>query len=414
MPPRRSGVGFRLQTKKLFLTFPQCTVTKEVLLQNILDFSWEVDWAIVCHESHEDGSPHLHAVVNLKSVYRTILPAALDVLVGSHGDYQKVKGRLWQAVKYIIKDGDFVATEGFSPSEFVDAGLHKTGTSYACLAGAICANPDISEEGIYALDAGKFIRDAPKLMAFRDTVRKWRSRREFSSSIWTPIPLEPLTGPSLQIAVWLNLNLGTPREFKQKQLYIQGPRDVGKTHLINQLEALIKLYVIPTSEDWYCDYEDGVYQLAYLDEFNRQKTRHFVMSWLAGSTMKLKKKGMTAYEKKQNIPTIILSNYSPEYLYSDPKYSGTLEPLLCRLTVVTVPHGTVIDLWRTYNASPPPSHLTDTPLADSPFSPLSYAHTPEDHVLSSDAMALIEIDEPPLSRSTYSTWRSDPPSSSID
>jgi len=341
----RPGFRFTLQTKKLFLTFPQCIISKEVLLLNIQNFSWDLDWAIVCSERHEDGSPHLHAVINLKRMYRTTIASALDVLVGGHGDYQKVKGRLWQAVKYIIKDGDWCASTGFDPDEFVSAGSSKTSTSYATIARLIHEDPSLSPEAVFELAPGKYLKDSAKIKSFMAEVAVWRARRHLSASTWVDIPTADLAGPSFRIAEWLNLNLGKPRSFKQPQLYIYGPVGCGKTHLLNQLEALISMYQIPSSEDWDDGYEDGVFSLAYLDEFKRNKTRSYILQWLQGSTMTLKKKGLPPYVKKQNIPTIFLSNFPLLDLYSDPKYFGTLPALEARFLVVNVGYRQRLDLW---------------------------------------------------------------------
>ncbi len=341
----RPSFGFTLQSKKLFLTFPQCTVSKEVLLQNILDFRWDVDWAIVCSERHGDGSPHLHAVVKLKKIFRTTISSALDVLVDGHGDYQKVKGRLWQAVKYIIKDGDWCATPGLDPDEFVRAGSSKTSTGYATIARSIHDDPSLTPEAVFEFSPGIYLKDSAKIKSFMAEVAVWRAGRVFKARTWVPIPLDRLSGPSILIARWLNDNLGKPRAFKQPQLYIYGPVGCGKTHLMNQLDKLISMYQIPSSEDWDDGYEDGVFSLAYLDEFKRTKTRSYILQWLQGSPMTLKKKGLPPYVKKQNIPTIFLSNFSLLDLYSDPKFFGTLPALEARFLNVYVSHGERIDLW---------------------------------------------------------------------
>ncbi len=300
---------------------------------------------IVCSEHHEDGSPHLHAVVILKKKYCTTSATALDVLVGGHGDYQKVKGRLWQAVKYIIKDGDWCASPGFDPDEFIDAGSSKTSTSYATIARYIHDDPSLTPEAVFELSPGIYLKDSVKIKSFMAEVAVWRARRVFTERTWVDIPTADLGGPSFQIAEWLNLNLGKSRTFKQPQLYIYGPVGCGKTHLLNQLEALISMYQIPTSEDWDDGYEDGVFSLAYLDEFKRTKTRSYILQWLQGSTMTIKKKGLPPYVKKQNIPTIFLSNFSLLDLYSDPKYFGTLPALEARFLTVQVLYGERIDLW---------------------------------------------------------------------
>ena len=74
-----------------------------------------------------------------------------------------------------------------------------------------------------------------------------------------------------EIAKWLNDNLGKPRKFKQPQLFISGPKNMGKTTLIEQLREYFNIYDIPLNEDFYDFYADNRYDLAVIDEFKGQK-----------------------------------------------------------------------------------------------------------------------------------------------
>jgi len=117
-----------------------------------------------------------------------------------------------------------------------------------------------------------------------------------------------------EIVDWLNTNIKRPRRFKQKQLYIYGPPDVGKTHLLDQLREALMCYELP-KEDFYDLWEDDAYDLCIMDEFKGHKAVTFLNEFLQGSRMCIRKKGSQAL-KSHNIPTIICSNYSPEEAYS--------------------------------------------------------------------------------------------------
>ncbi len=374
--PPSTPSRFRLCTKKLFLTFPQCSFPKGALLAQI-DFhfsDYRVEFAVVCAERHADGEPHLHAVVLLKTRYENRNPNCLDHLVSKHGDYAGVKGKLWQAVQYVIKDDDWCCTPGFDPVEFVRAGSNKQSTSYSKIARFIYDDPKLTPKDVFELAPGIYLKDSVKIKSFMAEVAIWCARRDATTWTWPPIPLSRLSGPSLLIARWLNENLGKPRTFKQAQLYIVGPVGCGKTHLLNQLEKLLEVYTIPSAEDWDDGYDDDVFQLAVLDEFKRTKTRSYLLRWLQGATMVLKKKGRPPYVKKQNIPTIFLSNDSLLDLYSDPKYYGTLPALEARFLTVYVSHDERIDLW--------PSSVSSA----------------ETLSMSSDDMMLIDASPPDFSR----------------
>lgn len=60
--------GFRLQSRGLFLTYPQCPLEKDVVLQALKDklASKEIKHIIVCREEHETEGSHLHAYVRLE------------------------------------------------------------------------------------------------------------------------------------------------------------------------------------------------------------------------------------------------------------------------------------------------------------------------------------------------------------
>lgn len=314
-----------------------------------------MEWAVVSRESHDDGSPHLHSVVSLKDRLNVRAPDALDFIGGKHGDYKSARGALWKVVQYVIKDGDFVATEGFDPAAFVLAGKRKRSSKASIIGDLILKDDKVTIRGLAEEYPGFWLMHAKTLEAALSTAARWRAAASVPG--FSVIPTAPLTGHSLAIAEWLNQNLLQPRAFKQPQLYIVGVAGSGKTHLINQLRDLLPVYTIPTQSEWDDHYEDGAYQLAVLDEFKRQKTRAYILEWLQGGSMFLKRKGVPGYLKRQNIPTIILSNYTPEELYDDPKYSGTLEPLLARLKVITIPRGERIDVW------PTPSRRRPSPLS---------------------------------------------------
>lgn len=58
---------FRLQTRFLFLTYPHCTIDGNTALVQLLDKFPEAQNIITCEEEHEDGSPHIHAAIRLRT-----------------------------------------------------------------------------------------------------------------------------------------------------------------------------------------------------------------------------------------------------------------------------------------------------------------------------------------------------------
>lgn len=92
---------------------------------------------------------------------------------------------------------------------------------------------------------------------------------------------------------------------------------------------------MPQDEDYYDDYEDELYHLIALDEFNHQKTMQQLNRWLDGQVQSIKKKGKQ-YLKKQNLPFIIVSNYSPEQVFPKLAQANLLAPFITRLKIIEV------------------------------------------------------------------------------
>lgn len=92
------------------------------------------------------------------------------------------------------------------------------------------------------------------------------------------------------------------------------------------------------TEDWYDLYSDGDYDLAVMDEFKGHKPLTWMHEWCQGFMMYLKRRGISGYIKQKQIPTIIISNYTPQDCYQQAleKHSDALEPLLRRIEVVEV------------------------------------------------------------------------------
>lgn len=154
---------------------------------------------------------------------------------------------------------------------------------------------------------------------------------------WTPIECGLNMSPQdHRIAMWLNNNLFKEREPRKKQLMLHGRTRVGKTYLVQNLARYCNIYYIPI-EDWYCNWEDGKYDLAVFDEFRGQKTITWMNQWAEGAPMNIKKKMVAAgCMKMQNIPTIILANDPFETIYSNVQTSSPnlIEALNDRFEVV--------------------------------------------------------------------------------
>ncbi|XP_028087439.1 uncharacterized protein LOC114288149 [Camellia sinensis] len=64
---------FRVQNNNIFLTYPRCFVPKERLLEKIRELfnNRPPNYVRVAHKLHEDGEPHLHALVQFPNHFQT-------------------------------------------------------------------------------------------------------------------------------------------------------------------------------------------------------------------------------------------------------------------------------------------------------------------------------------------------------
>lgn len=107
--------GLRINAKKLFLTYPQCNLTKEELLAKLKAITTITQY-VIAEEKHENGDPHLHAViecarkVNLEGNHRMFDIKGAEK--SFHPNIQAV--RKWtDATQYVKKDGNFIESYTF-------------------------------------------------------------------------------------------------------------------------------------------------------------------------------------------------------------------------------------------------------------------------------------------------------------
>lgn len=99
---------FNFKGKTLFLTYPQCPIDKQTLLDYLVQLvqDRDVKYATVGHELHEDGNSHLHAFLWLSKELHTRDTNFFDV-DDHHPNIQTARNKA-DVIKYCQKHGDFV------------------------------------------------------------------------------------------------------------------------------------------------------------------------------------------------------------------------------------------------------------------------------------------------------------------
>lgn len=96
---------YQINSSKLFLTYPQCTLTKEDV-RDYLQQKFNPSEIIVASELHTNGDPHIHAYLSLKDTFRTRDSRFADLPGGFHGNYQGCRSAK-SVIKYCTKEDDY-------------------------------------------------------------------------------------------------------------------------------------------------------------------------------------------------------------------------------------------------------------------------------------------------------------------
>jgi len=326
---------FRMQAKGFSITFPQCDTSKRDAAASI-EYKWPDCSYVISQEEHKDGNHHLHMYLEFPEKKNFKSSSVFDFIGRQHGNYQTTKNRKnW--IQYVTKaDQDFI-------SKGIDVG--------AILAKKAAKNEVIAKqimEGMSLVDINKenpgyVMINKRKLEEYQSWVQCENSKK--SKIDWIAPSLEALTDANLQIATWICANIRQNRKFKAPQLFIHGPRNLGKTSLIEWLEKSLSVYHLPMDEEFYDHYSDD-YDLVVMDEFKGQKTLQWMNRFLQGSPMQIRKKGSQGMKYK-NLPVVILSNYRLSECYPKAANDGRLDTLECRLEIVEV--DSFIDFYKQHS-----------------------------------------------------------------
>nr|AIN36323.1 REP [Macroptilium yellow spot virus] len=109
-PPKR----FRISAKNYFLTYPQCSLTKESALEQILSLqtSSNKKFIKIARELHEDGQPHLHVLLQFEGKFICTNSRLFDLVSPTrsahfHPNIQGAKSSS-DVKSYVDKDGDTI------------------------------------------------------------------------------------------------------------------------------------------------------------------------------------------------------------------------------------------------------------------------------------------------------------------
>lgn len=258
--------GLRFQAKGWLLTYPQCGLSKETVLDALRSHGEIVEY-VVCIEKHTDGSPHLHAFVKYSkkiSYYPKTNSSKFDI-EGFHGNYQVAKS--WKRCeRYCKKDGDYISSFDTESAKQKKAKHNKL---------------VLTMDPIVAVEDGEIRwQELNLLVKTQQTMKMLGMKRA---------PSEELDLPKL------------------RHYWIYGESNTGKTYKREGLEQEwgLRGFQIPLNNDW-IGYSNEKY--LWVDEFKGQLTIQ-QLNTLCDGGVKLNVKGGSL--KLHRRPTVyVFSNYS--------------------------------------------------------------------------------------------------------
>nr|AFD62986.1 replication associated protein [Chickpea chlorosis Australia virus]AFD62994.1 replication associated protein [Chickpea chlorosis Australia virus] len=219
---KKPSSSFRLQTKYVFLTYPRCSSDAE----SLRDFLWEklsrfaIFFIAVATELHQDGTPHLHCLLQLDKRSNIRDPSFFD-FQGNHPNIQPAKNSE-QVLDYISKDGS-VITRG-------DFRKHKVSPTKSDDRWRTIIQTATTKEDYLEMIKTEFPHEwATKLQWLEYSANKLFPDIEPPYS--SPFPNEFLQCDE-EITEWLNRDLYVEPEqlqHRRRSLYICGPTRTGKT-----------------------------------------------------------------------------------------------------------------------------------------------------------------------------------------
>lgn len=288
-PPFPSGKGgniqtqnsatptpFRFQGRHVFLTYPRCPLKKEEALE-VFQAQFTLNAYTIGEESHEDGEPHLHAVLSFDRKLHLRDMRCFDIR-GYHPNIQRPR-KIEDAIKYCQKDGKFVST-------------HKSKASY----GQILEDSSSFEEFMGKIEVcypRDMVLNYERIKIFGEY--RFKTKKQEYTPKYTEFDV-----PQVMLS-WKDQALGDGRQDRPKTLCLVGDTRLGKTQWARSLgrhiywNNMIDLetyddqasYVIFDDFDWeYFPNKKGWWgaqeEFTITDKYRRKKTIKWgkAMIWL--------------------------------------------------------------------------------------------------------------------------------------
>nr|AGH27831.1 AC1 protein [Tomato yellow leaf curl virus] len=307
---------FKIYAKNYFLTYPNCSVSKEEALSQLknLEAPTNKKYIKVCRELHENGEPHLHVLIQFEGKYQCKNQRFFDLVSPNrsahfHPNIQAAKSST-DVKTYVEKDGDFIDFGVFQIDRRSARGGQQSGND----AYAEALNSGSKSEALNILK-----EKAPK-----DYILQFHNLSSNLDRIFSP-PLDVYVSPFLsssfnqvpdELDEWVAENVvsSAARPWTPISIVIEGDSRTGKTmwartlgphnYLCGHLDLSPKVY---SNDVWYNAIDDvDPHYLKHFKEFMGAQ-RDWQSIAQIGKPIQI----------KGGIPTIFLCNPAPTSSYRE-------------------------------------------------------------------------------------------------
>ncbi|AGK90097.1 AC1 protein [Tomato leaf curl China virus - OX2] len=306
---------FIINARNYFLTYPHCSLTKEETLSQILALATPINklFIRICRELHEDGSPHLHVLIQFEGKYKCQNKRFFDLTSPTrsahfHPNIQAAKSST-DVKSYMDKDGDVLDHGVFQ----IDGRSARGGCQSANDAYAEAINSGSKASALSILR-----EKAPK-----DYVLQYHNLNNNLDKIFTP-PMEvyvsPFSSSSFdrvpeELEEWAAENVvSSARPLRPISIVIEGDSRTGKTmwarslgphnYLCGHLDLSPKVY---NNDAWY----------NVIDDVDPHYLKHFKEFMGAQRDWQSNTKYGKPVQIKGGIPAIFLCNPGPNSSYKE-------------------------------------------------------------------------------------------------
>nr|AGN52713.1 Rep [Tomato leaf curl Sudan virus] len=311
-PPKR----FQINCKNYFLTYPQCSLTKEETLSQIknLDTPTNKKYIKICRELHENGEPHIHVLIQFEGKFKCQNQRFFDLVSPSraahfHPNIQGAKSSS-DVKSYIDKDGDTIDWGEFQ----IDGRSARGGQQSANDAYAAALNSGSKSEALRII----------KELAPKDYILQFHNLTNNLDRIFQEPPapyISPFLSSSFnqvpeELEVWVSENVmsSAARPWRPNSIVIEGDSRTGKTmwarslgphnYLCGHLDLSPKVY---SNDAWY----------NVIDDVDPHYLKHFKEFMGAQRDWQSNTKYGKPIQIKGGIPTIFLCNPGPTSSYKE-------------------------------------------------------------------------------------------------